>query len=281
MSTRVGVVVRVVILGHGSIGRRHHDILSRLVPRSQFRIYDPFLGFNVVPRGRFDVGIVATPTSSHLDDVERLVDSCDIVFVEKPLHTDVSAIRARRSTFSGRRIHVGCNVRYTDAVRRLRDVSDSARLVNVFAASDLNSWRNDPLRRAYSFHRQLGGGVLMDFIHEPDYMTHALGPISSVSLIEDRMHENVTVDSTDTCVASWRHPTCLATLCLSYGSKEYIRRIDVLTESGGHEMIHVTKDDVVSSYERQWKDVLENGPRNTYEDCLSLYSSLDLARPEE
>lgn len=266
--------MRVFLDGYGSIGRRHHRILRDIDSDVDVDINDPGIGCHREPSGRYDVGVICVPTSEHLRSAARLVDACDLLFIEKPLHTSISQIREYRHHFSNKRVHVGCNVRYTSAVRRLASLRDEVKLARVTSMSNLLQWRADPERRAYSHHQSMGGGVLMDFIHEPDYMFSVYGLPTHVSCFQGRLYDSVTVDSDDTCVMSWKYDRLYVTFSLSYCSNDYIRRVEVLKRDMSTETIEITRDDVNESYRRQWDTILKNGPENSYDDCLQLYSKI-------
>jgi predicted dehydrogenase len=140
--------------------------------------------------------------------------------------------------------------------------------------SNLLAWRDDPHRKAYSFHRRLGGGVLMDFVHEPDYVYSIFGLPNEVKIFQGRLHRDFTVDSDDTCSMIWSYDKAYITFSLSYCSKEYVRKYDVLCEDGSNVTVQITKDDIEKSYTKQWEDLLQNGSKNSYTDCLQLYGKL-------
>lgn len=265
--------MRICIVGYGSIGKRHASILRKLYPNSLIDIIDPNLGYSLEPTGTYDVGLVCTTTSSHLDVMEILADKCGLIFVEKPLHVSMDEIKAKKTLFQNSNIHVGCNIRYTEAVETLKKI-DNPILVRITSMSNLLKWRNDPEKTAYSFHAKLGGGVLMDFIHEPDYAYSLYGLPDSSTLLQSRLQEHVTIDSTDSCMMLWSYSDKFISFCLSYGSEEYVRKIEVLTKDGKSETLHITKDDIERSYEKQWRDILATGPKNSYADCLQLYEKI-------
>ena len=271
--------MRVLILGYGSIGKRHHEVLKTIDPDVSVDIFDPQLGYNQCILGpttdRYDIGLVCTQTVDHLWSARNIRDYCDLLFIEKPLHSSSREMKRMSRQFTDSKIHVGCNIRYTQAVEKFKGACKNARLIRITAMSDLSKWRHDPGRRSYSFRRAAGGGVLLDFIHEPDYVAHCLGyPNRPIVVAEDRLHSRVTEDSDDSCMMLWQYGNKLVSFCLSYGSEEYVRRIDILNDDTTSEVIHITKDDVESSYRKQWLDVLKNGPSNSYDDCLTLHNKL-------
>jgi len=265
--------MKFCVIGYGSIGKRHTDILKNLYPNSSIDIIDPFLGYIQKPTGTYDVGLVCTTTSNHLEAAESLLDKCGLIFIEKPLHTSVEALRDKKSLFANSNIHVGCNIRYTGAIDSLKKIKDPI-MVRVTAMSNLLKWRHDPDRKAYSFHKDLGGGVLMDFVHEPDYVYSLYGLPRTSLVLQNRLQEHVTVDSDDACMMLWSYPDKFVSFCLSYGSEEYVRKIEVLTKDGKSETFHLVKEDIEKSYKRQWEDILTTGPKNSYLDCLELYEKM-------
>lgn len=266
--------MRVFIDGYGSIGKRHHTILKQIQGEVDVDINDPNLNYFSKPSGRYDIGVICTPTSMHLDSAIRLRQHCNLLFIEKPLHTSLAEIIRASSLLKDENIHVGCNIRYTDAVKRLFQIRNEAKLIRVTSMSNLLQWRNDPKKESYSFHKSLGGGVLMDFIHEPDYIYSIFGPPTEVDSFQMRLCDDVTIDSDDTCVMNWKYQNLLISFVLSYCSSEYIRTADILKSDLSSEKIVLTKSDIEGSYKRQWESIILNGPQNTYNHCMSLYERM-------
>lgn len=266
--------MRILIVGFGSIGKRHRSVLTKILSECHIDIFDPAAGHNIEPQGRYDWGVICTPSSRHIEDILWVKKLCKKIFVEKPLHTNLADIRNACSELQDYEIHVGCNIRYTKAVSRLNSLKDRVRLVTVTSMSNVLNWRLDPNRSSYSFHKNMGGGVLLDFIHEPDYVYSIFGLPNDAHVIQGRLHENFTVDSEDTCIMSWKYDRTYVNFALSYCSQNYVRKIDVLTDDGILETIHIEKEDIEQSYERQWNDILANGAKNSYSNCLELYTKI-------
>lgn len=266
--------MRIFIYGYGSIGRRHHKILQELAGDVEADISDPYHLMFSKPNGDYDVGLICADTARHLDLASLLKGRCKLLFIEKPLHSSVGQIQKFSSILKDEPVHVGCNVRYTSAVQQLNNCKDTARMVRVTSMSNLLKWRNDPNKQAYSFHKSKGGGVLIDFIHEPDYISYVFGAPNNVVVSERRLHNNVTFDSADSCAMIWEYEKSTVTFNLSYSSKEYIRKIEVLNEDCTTQVFELTKESLEASYKLQWQDILATGPKNSYEDCLKLYQKI-------
>lgn len=262
-------------MGYGSIGKRHHNVLKDLLPDSNFHIYDPALGINeeLDIYQSYDLGVICTPTFAHLTNAISIAENCKLLFIEKPLHTDINEILLWNYVLNNKELHVGCNIRYTDAVKKFKEVVNDAKIIRVTSMSNLLTWRKDDDKKSYSFNKKMGGGVLFDFVHEPDYISYCLGLPDKVSKYETRLFDS-TIDSNDTCLMNWKYKDKLVSFCLSYCSKDYIRKIEVIDSSMCSSIIEFTKQDIEESYKKQWNDILSFGPRNGYNDCLKLYNLL-------
>lgn len=188
------------VLGQGSIGRRHAEILVGLgVP---VRIWDP-AGVAQAPNGAVAcateeealhgaVGaVVASPTSEHVGQAIRALETGCHVLVEKPLAlTEAEAERvvdAARSAECG--LYVAMNLRHHPGPRAVRDAVMAGAIgeplvAEVSFGSWLPGWRPDTdYRFSYSARAELGGGVLLDVVHEVDYSLWALGPVREVGAL--------------------------------------------------------------------------------------------------
>ena len=113
----------------------------------------------------------------------------------------------------------------------------------------------------------------MDFIHEPDYARHVFGNPLNVQLTQTRLYDS-TVDSDDSCAMIWQYQDKIVSFHLSYCSNSYVRKIEVLDRHMNEVTFDIKKEDIELSYVRQWEDVLKNGPQNSYNDCVELYSKI-------
>jgi len=270
----------VCIVGYGSIGRRHHSVLSDLLDRStNYTIVDlnTEVKLKDVVNIKFDILVICTPSNSHLDILKKFNKRPELVFVEKPLDASlekINAFREQKNSFL-KKIHVGSNLRYTEAYRKLKNVALRGKIFDVCAMSYLPDWRPDiDWKENYSANKKMGGGVVLDFVHEPDVISSVLGYPVLTHAVEKRIFENVTVDSTDTAFLLWEYKDKCVSFRLSYGSRGYNRYIDIIDEKGISERIVFTKEDIDMSYKEQWVRILKNGPETTFEHTLNLMTIL-------
>lgn len=183
--------MRVLVIGSGSIGRRHHDNLQTLGATSRLLSWRAEgLGGALAAMTDAEAVVVATATDIRLPLIEAAVARGLPVYVEKPLAfrpEEVEAIAEAVAPVAERSM-LGTMLRYHPAVRTLAD-SD---LSDVFQFAltighDVTQWRaNWRFSESYAARAE-GGGVLLDLCHELD-LAACLFPGLEVSRVESLGH---------------------------------------------------------------------------------------------
>jgi predicted dehydrogenase len=186
--------MRALVLGCGSIGSRHArnlvdlgvDVAVADVDEMAAATLAESLGATAVTREAApfsDLVVVATPTSGHVDDLAWALARGADVFVEKPLTASregLDTARALARDHADRIVMVGCNLRFSEGFAVL-----SANLATVGRVAVLlvdygwwlPAWHPEgDYRTGYSARRALGGGIVLDAIHEIDYTLTLAGP---------------------------------------------------------------------------------------------------------
>lgn len=102
----------------------------------------------------------------------------------------------------------------------------------VICSSYLPDWRPGvDYRTVYSAHREMGGGVTIDLIHEWDYLVELFGVPSQVYNLKGTF-SHLEIDSDDLSVYIARYPGLLAEVHLDYFGRTYRRSIELFCENG-------------------------------------------------
>lgn len=238
----------MLVLGAGSIGTRHARNL--LAAGAAVTVVDEDAGrsavleaegavaatFPDVLGSRFNGAVVATPTSLHVEHVLLALELAERVLVEKPLAMTSEEAAPLLQPGVAERVAVGYNLRFHEPIRRLFDLVHAGEVGTVRGASlwfgsFLPDWRpSSDYRRSYSARADLGGGVLLDAIHEIDLLLWLLGPgdYAVVGAVLDRVG-GLEIDVEDVVAALLRGPRGeLVELHLDYLSRRYRRGVEVL-----------------------------------------------------
>ena len=247
---------RYVIIGLGSIGRRHAANLRWLRPDAEFTIVrhrgraDDFcenIGATVVDEvaraldGQVDLAVLATPSANHVDALPALIDRGCPILVEKPMVTtqndaDDLASRIARSTPTMRA--AGFNLRYLPSILRMKHHIDSGDLgrpvrASFVAGQWLPDWRpGDDYRSSYSADQRRGGGVEMDLSHEVDLARWFFGDLQ-VEFAKGGRLSGLGLESNDVATAVLTpvdQAGPIVTVTLDYVSRRRVRAYEVVGE---------------------------------------------------
>jgi predicted dehydrogenase len=237
--------VRVAVLGLGSAGTRHalfaaelgHGVLG----------FDPAgVGPSAVPRAgseeeaidACEAVVIATPSALHASQAVRALEAGRHALVEKPLATTVEDAErvAEAAERSGRVCGMAMNLRFHPGILALRRLLHEGRLGTPLLARasfgyDLRRWRpGTDYRLSYSARAELGGGIVLDAIHELDYLVWLLGPVAAVSG-ETAHLSSLDIDVEDAGVGILRFTTgALATVDLNFFEPAYRRSCVIVGE---------------------------------------------------
>lgn len=242
----------VGVIGYGSAGRRHAGLLAArgcdiLVsdPDEGRRAAATADGFGPTPEPelleRSDAVVVASPNHLHAGQLAAAVAAGRDVLVEKPIGVDVGgelAATLERASADGLVVGVGCNLRFVPAIEALRASVAEGRLGKVLRVSvdfgyDLRRWRpSRDYRTAYSARPEQGGGILLDAIHEFDYLYWVFGGVSRVSCFAGaRSSLGLEVEDVACAIMDFESGV-LGTVSLDYASGVYRRGFEVVGEGG-------------------------------------------------
>jgi len=196
--------MKVLILGHGSIGKRHARILSEQLGLHVEVVTRAFeCGYthygSLADAGdlqRFEYFLIATETNRHYQNLLELdaAVSNRVILVEKPLFYQETGFLSSRN-----HIYVGYNLRFHPALQKTRELLLDKRVsaVNVHVGEYLPWWRPETdYRSCYSARRAEGGGVVFDISHEIDYIQWLFGTMTKLVSLTGRLSD-LEIDSDD------------------------------------------------------------------------------------
>ncbi len=186
-----GKVLRALIVGLGSIGTRHLQVLQGLgltveaVSRHHHsEDLKTYATLAEAMEHSFDYVVVANETEKHYNTFCELANLgyAGIVMMEKPLFDAVHEIPSHHFA----KVYVGFNLRFHPLVQKLKGLLTGEPVLSAsfYAGQYLPSWRtNRSYENAYSARSVKGGGVLKDLSHEIDMMCHLFGEVSALAAV--------------------------------------------------------------------------------------------------
>ena len=219
--------MKAIIIGGGSIGQRHSLNLNNLGVSTRIVDIDEINNIDNILKDGFDMGFVCTPNINHIEQCIKLAHHNVPIFCEKPFYTTIKGVDELLSIVNSKQLitMVGCNLRFTPEIKWINPTS---KYINVYFGYDLKKWRPGTNHlKSYSANKHLGGGILLDAIHELDYLYFKFGNIKNISYIKNKL-TNITNDVEDIVTGRIEFNDTIADFTLNYLSEEYQRYYDVL-----------------------------------------------------
>ena len=196
------MINRVLIVGFGSIGKRHLRIARTLIPNADIRVlrHKPTSYVIDYSNGSFNrveeaiafapqLAVIANPAPFHIPVAQALAEIGVHLLVEKPLSASLIGVTDLIETCIQKNtaLLTGYNLRFMPSLRYFRDslatnLIGSVLSVRAEIGQDLPSWRPDSdYRNCVSAKKELGGGALLELSHEIDYLRWIFGEIEWVT----------------------------------------------------------------------------------------------------
>ncbi|QQR59922.1 MAG: Gfo/Idh/MocA family oxidoreductase [Candidatus Melainabacteria bacterium] len=243
--------MKCLVIGYGSIGARHAEILKAM--GHQVQVYsERNVSFpsvvQTVEEGLSDAEyvVIATETHRHLEGLRMLQFSGykGIVLVEKPLFSTLEDSDVKFDF----KLYVGYNLRFHPAVMKLKSLIAVEQVLSVhcYVGQHLASWRQDrETNSVYSSWKDRGGGVLLDLSHEIDLLQYLFGKTMSVKAMGGRVSD-LTVDSADVFGVLLKSEKCsVTTLQLNYLDNLSQRQLIVNTKNNTY-LLDLVKNSLIS-----------------------------------
>lgn len=244
--------LKVCFIGIGSIAKRHIKNLKEICAEQNRKvsidalrtgnnplsediselISNTFHSEKELPND-YDVIFITNPTDYHIETLKKVHEKGKHFFIEKPITSfrnieTVKEVKYRENSV----YYVACPLRYTNVIQYLKynvniDKVISARCIS---SSYLPDWRPGvDYRNTYSAHKDLGGGVSIDLIHEWDYLQYLFGkPNRILSMIGKK--SNLELDCEDYAFYLAEYSDKVIELHLDYFGRKTIREIMLFTD---------------------------------------------------
>ncbi len=301
--------MRVLIIGLGSIAKKHIDALRKIdqnveifayrsnVLASKEQFVENVFSFDFLITTQVDFIIISTPTYLHNDNISDLLDYNIPLFIEKPLSDSLEVedmvIKAKEKKCL---TYVACNLRFLESLKfvkeNLLNLETEINEVNVYCGSYLPEWRpSQDFRESYSSDPKRGGGVHLDLIHELDYVYWLFGNPESVKS-DLRSKSTLNISSVDYANYLLEYSRFAISIVLNYYRRTPKRTLEIVTEREtflvdvlknkvyrNEELIFQTSQTVLDTYEAQLRyfiDTIIVKKENGFNDIKEAFEVLKI-----
>jgi len=138
----------------------------------------------------YDAAFICTPTSHHVEDLLLLLQhKVECIYIEKPVsHTTEGILQIISLAASYKNnIVVGYDLHFDPGIQKTfqllqQNIIGNTVSVNAFVGQYLPQWRPyEDHRKGMSAKKETGGGVLLDLVHEFDYLCWLNGPVTTAA----------------------------------------------------------------------------------------------------
>ena len=194
---------KLLIIGFGSIGKRHAKIFSKhnldifILTKQNITQFKKVNKLSETKNINPDYFLLCSPTSSHYQELSYIEKNFKkkTILVEKPLFHKFHPLIIKNN-----KVVVGYNLRHHPILQSIKEKIKAKKIISIYVRclSSLKDWRqNKNLKNSYSVDKKRGGGVLLDLSHELDYIQWIFGKISKINFSQVKKITNITKNSED------------------------------------------------------------------------------------
>ena len=196
---------KILIIGFGSIGKKHAKLLKNFKNISEIYIltkqncgnFRKIKHISEVNNINPDYILICSRTTDHFKHLSYLEKNISnkTILVEKPLFKDVRKLKIKKN-----KVFVGYNFRYHPIIQFIRKYVNNKKVfsVNIICHSYLPNWRkNINYTKSNSAKKIYGGGALLELSHEIDYLQWIFKKIKKINYAMIRKISKLKIDTED------------------------------------------------------------------------------------
>lgn len=262
--------LKFLVLGCGSIGRRHIKNLIGLGYKDIIAcdVNNKILGtvekeFEVKTSNNFKKSVkkanavlICTPNNLHTKFAVISLKEGKHVFIEKPIAHNLDGLDElkRLSKKNNLKVQTGCNLIFHPLIIKAKSIINKKELGKIYSVKieygsyfpnwrpDINYWEN------YGAKKSMGGGIILDAIHEIDYAVWLFGKMTQIFSSSNKI-SNLKIDTEDTVEIILKTKKGFdINIHLDYLQQETTRTFKIICEKG------TLEGDINASYLRVFKE---------------------------
>lgn len=253
--------MKFLICGLGSIGKRNLENLEKLkiscenilifrtnkgtkdfgdkLLESHNHLHPVFINLKEALNQKPDVAFIMNPTSLHIPAALEAANAGCHLFITKPLSNSLNGMEDLKQKVKDNHLtaYVAYQLRFHPLLRQIKHWLDEKKIGKIISASaelservtDFHPWED--YRISYASRKDLGGGPVLSFSHEIDYLYWLFGKPKWVFGAGGKLSD-LEIDVEDISVSIIQFPNVLVSLHLDYLKRPAKRFLEIIGEKG-------------------------------------------------
>ena len=197
----------ILIIGFGSIGKRHLKIIKKIRPKIKVNLLLRPISLKQIKDQKLlnktftnikdaldegaDAAIIASPANLHIEHSIEVLKAKIPVLIEKPISNNLGNCSELKKLMQSNNclVTVGYVLRHSKILNKFKEIINESHIgkslyAEIKCGSYLPDWRKDKdYRESVSAKSSLGGGVLLELSHEINYANWLFGPFKNMKSI--------------------------------------------------------------------------------------------------
>lgn len=267
---------KALIIGYGSIGRRHHEILKKIkkvdeifIFTSQKNIKKSINKLSDIKIINPDFIIISSTTNTHYKYLNFINSNFTNkkILVEKPLFINLHKIDKIKNN-----IFVGYNLRLHPIIKFIKNWVKNKKILSadIYCGSYLPNWRNRPLHKTSSYDKKMNGGIIYELSHEIDYARFIFGPLKKLFVSKKKLSTIKMKDNDYSQIIFKTKKESIINIKLNYYS--YIRKRFIIIDTSNQSLFAnlITGEIVIQSKTKKKIKKFKYNINNTYKEQMTL-----------
>lgn len=303
----LSIIKSVLIVGLGSIGRRHTRIIKNLFPEvniivlrhkkcedtdiESLGLYKCVTSIEEAISSKPQAAIIANPATLHLKIAERLAINGINLLIEKPISDSSEGIKRLIDICYKNNVILmtAYNLRFLPSLINFKVQIQKRKIGNIYSVQSeigqyLPSWRPESdYRKTVSANKNLGGGVLLELSHEIDYLSWIFGSINWVkSHVSKQSSLDIDVEDSAKIILGFENSNGVeltASLNMDFIRHDNTRKCFVIGEKGTLLWNGISgKVNYFSKETNKWVTLFSSKPNKDYtyeEEIKSFFISIE------
>lgn len=195
--------MNILLIGLGSIGKRHltnimalgynditivsskNSLPAEFSHVTHYKTLDQALESN-----KFTTAVVCVPTAQHINTLQLCLQAgINHIYLEKPVSHNYVDVENIMNQYPNAAIYVGFDMHYDLGLQKIKELLQQNIIgkvvsVNAQVGQYLPDWRPyEDYTKGMSAKKETGGGVMLDLVHEFDYLYWLFGKVDTVASI--------------------------------------------------------------------------------------------------